>query len=52
MRADQHVFMFPLWLFDFYALQLIPVNSSIGLIEATDVDSQPLYYRLESATVS
>ncbi|XP_039477045.1 cadherin-related family member 5 [Oreochromis aureus] len=30
--------------------ELIPVNSSIGLIEATDVDSQPLYYRLETAT--
>lgn len=35
----------------FYVLQLIPVNSSIGLIEATDVDSQPLYYRLETTTV-
>ncbi|XP_006810858.1 cadherin-related family member 5-like, partial [Neolamprologus brichardi] len=34
----------------FYVLQLIPVNSSIGLIEATDVDSQPLYYRLETTT--
>ncbi|XP_026149700.1 cadherin-related family member 5 [Mastacembelus armatus] len=30
--------------------ELIPVNSSVGLIEATDVDSEPLYYRLESAT--
>lgn len=31
--------------------QLMSVNSSVGLIEATDVDSEPLYYRLESATV-
>ncbi|XP_040916832.1 cadherin-related family member 5 [Toxotes jaculatrix] len=30
--------------------ELTPINSSIGLIEATDVDSEPLYYRLESAT--
>ncbi|KAM4596365.1 cadherin-related family member 5 isoform 2-T2 [Fundulus diaphanus] len=30
--------------------ELIPVNSSVGLIEATDVDSEPLYYRLESST--
>ncbi|XP_049419692.1 cadherin-related family member 5 [Epinephelus fuscoguttatus] len=30
--------------------ELIPVNSSVGLIEATDVDSEPLYYRLEPAT--
>ncbi|XP_032417645.1 cadherin-related family member 5 isoform X2 [Xiphophorus hellerii] len=30
--------------------ELAPVNSSVGLIEATDVDSEPLYYRLESAT--
>ncbi|KAF7659749.1 hypothetical protein LDENG_00293570 [Lucifuga dentata] len=30
--------------------ELIPVNSTVGLIEATDVDSEPLYYRLESAT--
>ncbi|XP_044060539.1 cadherin-related family member 5 isoform X2 [Siniperca chuatsi] len=30
--------------------ELTPVNSSVGLIEATDVDSEPLYYRLESAT--
>nr|XP_020475554.1 cadherin-related family member 5-like [Monopterus albus] len=30
--------------------ELTPVNSSVGLIEATDVDSVPLYYRLESAT--
>ncbi|XP_047435762.1 cadherin-related family member 5 [Mugil cephalus] len=30
--------------------ELIPINSSVGLIEATDVDSEPLYYRLESAT--
>lgn len=36
---------------DFCLLQLTPVNSSVGLIEATDVDSEPLYYRLESATV-
>lgn len=35
----------------FCLLQLTPVNSTVGLIEATDVDSQPLYYRLESATV-
>ncbi|MEQ2233543.1 hypothetical protein ILYODFUR_022959 [Ilyodon furcidens] len=31
--------------------ELTPVNLSVGLIEATDVDSEPLYYRLESATV-
>ncbi|XP_073320192.1 cadherin-related family member 5 [Pagrus major] len=31
--------------------ELTPVNSTVGLIEATDVDSEPLYYRLESATV-
>ncbi|XP_041840572.1 cadherin-related family member 5 [Melanotaenia boesemani] len=30
--------------------ELTPINSSIGLIEATDVDSEPLYYRLEPAT--
>ncbi|CAK6980847.1 cadherin-related family member 5 [Scomber scombrus] len=30
--------------------ELTPINSSIGLIEATDVDSETLYYRLESAT--
>ncbi|KAM4592262.1 cadherin-related family member 5 isoform 1-T1 [Odontesthes bonariensis] len=30
--------------------ELTPVNSSVGLIEATDVDSEPLYYRLEPAT--
>ncbi|XP_037605239.1 cadherin-related family member 5 [Sebastes umbrosus] len=30
--------------------ELIPVNSSVGLIEASDVDSEPLYYRLEPAT--
>ncbi|XP_069580667.1 cadherin-related family member 5 [Brachyistius frenatus] len=30
--------------------ELSPVNSSIGRIEATDVDSEPLFYRLESAT--
>ncbi|XP_074521745.1 cadherin-related family member 5 [Halichoeres trimaculatus] len=30
--------------------ELTAVNSSVGLIEATDVDSEPLYYRLESAT--
>uniref|UniRef100_A0A1A8EAN5 Cadherin-related family member 5 n=1 Tax=Nothobranchius kadleci TaxID=1051664 RepID=A0A1A8EAN5_NOTKA len=30
--------------------ELLPVNSSVGLIEATDVDSEPLYYRLEPAT--
>ncbi|CAN9507308.1 unnamed protein product [Ophioblennius macclurei] len=30
--------------------ELTPINSSVGLIEATDVDSEPLYYRLESAT--
>ncbi|KAM3624684.1 uncharacterized protein V6R79_000097 [Siganus canaliculatus] len=30
--------------------ELTPLNSSIGLIQATDVDSEPLYYRLESAT--
>ncbi|XP_026234069.1 cadherin-related family member 5 [Anabas testudineus] len=29
--------------------ELTPVNSSVGLIEATDVDSEPLYYRLEPA---
>ncbi|XP_061924604.1 cadherin-related family member 5 [Entelurus aequoreus] len=29
--------------------ELTTVNSSVGLIEATDVDSEPLYYRLESA---
>lgn len=32
-------------------LQLTAVNSSLGLIEASDVDSEPLYYRLEPATV-
>ncbi|KAM9764606.1 LOW QUALITY PROTEIN: cadherin-related family member 5 [Menidia menidia] len=31
--------------------ELTPVNASVGLIQATDVDSEPLYYRLESATV-
>ncbi|XP_067351462.1 cadherin-related family member 5 isoform X2 [Channa argus] len=30
--------------------ELTPVNSSVGLIIATDVDSEPLFYRLESAT--
>ncbi|KAK7929829.1 hypothetical protein WMY93_006224 [Mugilogobius chulae] len=30
--------------------ELSPVNSSVGLIEATDVDSEPLYYRLEPAS--
>uniref|UniRef100_A0A3P9HEP5 Cadherin related family member 5 n=1 Tax=Oryzias latipes TaxID=8090 RepID=A0A3P9HEP5_ORYLA len=30
--------------------ELLPINSSIGLLQATDVDSEPLYYRLESAT--
>ncbi|XP_041796296.1 cadherin-related family member 5 [Chelmon rostratus] len=30
--------------------ELTPVNTSVGLIEATDVDSEPLFYRLESAT--
>ncbi|XP_072321408.1 cadherin-related family member 5 isoform X2 [Eucyclogobius newberryi] len=30
--------------------ELSPVNSSVGLIEATDIDSEPLYYRLEPAT--
>ncbi|XP_030270589.1 cadherin-related family member 5 [Sparus aurata] len=30
--------------------ELTTVNSTVGLIEATDVDSEPLYYRLESAT--
>ncbi|XP_019722768.1 cadherin-related family member 5 [Hippocampus comes] len=29
--------------------ELTPVNSSVGLIEATDADSEPLFYRLESA---
>ncbi|XP_028999504.1 cadherin-related family member 5 isoform X2 [Betta splendens] len=29
--------------------ELSPVNASVGLIEATDVDSEPLYYRLEPA---
>ncbi|XP_041755199.1 cadherin-related family member 5 isoform X3 [Coregonus clupeaformis] len=36
-----------------YVLQvneLTPVNTSVGLIEATDIDSEPLYYRLESVT--
>ncbi|KAL1007780.1 hypothetical protein UPYG_G00091500 [Umbra pygmaea] len=28
--------------------ELSPVNTSVGLIEATDIDSRPLYYRLES----
>lgn len=36
----------------FCLLQLSPVNSSVGLIEASDVDSEPLYYRLEPAPVS
>ncbi|CAF91575.1 unnamed protein product, partial [Tetraodon nigroviridis] len=31
--------------------ELLPVNATVGLVEATDVDSQPLFYRLESATV-
>ncbi|KAM8876522.1 cadherin-related family member 5 [Synchiropus picturatus] len=30
--------------------ELTAVNSSVGLIEATDIDSNPLYYRLEPAT--
>ncbi|XP_019112627.2 cadherin-related family member 5 [Larimichthys crocea] len=30
--------------------ELTAVNTTVGLIEATDVDSEPLYYRLESAT--
>ncbi|XP_042372217.1 cadherin-related family member 5-like, partial [Plectropomus leopardus] len=30
--------------------ELTPVNSSVGLIEASDVDSEPLFYRLEPAT--
>ncbi|XP_071394869.1 cadherin-related family member 5 [Centroberyx affinis] len=30
--------------------ELTPVNSTVGLIEATDIDSEVLYYRLESAT--
>ncbi|KAL3065906.1 hypothetical protein OYC64_015947 [Pagothenia borchgrevinki] len=30
--------------------ELTAVNSSLGLIEASDVDSEPLYYRLEPAT--
>ncbi|XP_033847706.2 cadherin-related family member 5 [Periophthalmus magnuspinnatus] len=30
--------------------ELSPVNSSVGLIEATDIDSDPLYYRLEPAS--
>ncbi|KAF1393237.1 hypothetical protein PFLUV_G00036450 [Perca fluviatilis] len=30
--------------------ELLPVNSSVGLIEASDIDSEPLYYRLEPAT--
>ncbi|XP_016887956.1 cadherin-related family member 5 isoform X2 [Cynoglossus semilaevis] len=30
--------------------ELTPVNTTVGLIEATDVDSTPLYYRLESTT--
>ncbi|CAB1338858.1 unnamed protein product [Coregonus sp. 'balchen'] len=29
---------------------LTPVNTSVGLIEATDIDSEPLYYRLEPVT--
>ncbi|TNM90617.1 cadherin-related family member 5 [Takifugu flavidus] len=29
--------------------ELAPINSTVGLVEATDVDSQPLFYRLESA---
>ncbi|XP_068596906.1 cadherin-related family member 5 [Brachionichthys hirsutus] len=31
--------------------ELTPVNLTVGLIEATDIDSEPLYYRLEAATV-
>ncbi|XP_029977836.1 cadherin-related family member 5-like [Sphaeramia orbicularis] len=30
--------------------ELTPVNASVGLIQATDVDSDPLFYRLEPAT--
>ncbi|XP_069384198.1 cadherin-related family member 5 [Paralichthys olivaceus] len=30
--------------------ELTAVNSSVALIEASDVDSEPLFYRLESAT--
>ncbi|CAB1426121.1 unnamed protein product [Pleuronectes platessa] len=30
--------------------QLTAINSSVALIEASDVDSEPLFYRLESAT--
>ncbi|XP_056134228.1 cadherin-related family member 5 isoform X2 [Lampris incognitus] len=30
--------------------ELLPVNSSVGLIEASDIDSELLYYRLEPPT--
>ncbi|KAG7481655.1 cadherin-related family member 5-like [Solea senegalensis] len=30
--------------------ELTAINTSVGLMEATDVDSAPLFYRLESAT--
>ncbi|XP_068170070.1 cadherin-related family member 5 [Antennarius striatus] len=30
--------------------ELTPVNSTVGQIEATDIDSEPLFYRLEAAT--
>ncbi|XP_062237435.1 cadherin-related family member 5 [Platichthys flesus] len=30
--------------------ELTAINSSVALIEASDVDSEPLFYRLESAT--
>lgn len=39
------------FVFTLRLLQLTPVNFTVGLVEATDVDSQPLFYRLESATV-
>ena len=39
------------WLWALSLPQLTPVNTSVGRIEATDIDSEPLYYRLESATL-
>lgn len=40
-----------MFVFRLRLLQLLPVNATVGLVEATDVDSQPLFYRLETATV-
>lgn len=36
---------------DVFIEQLTPVNSSIGTIEATDEDSEVLYYTMEQTMV-